>query len=925
MATLRSIALATALATCLAAAGLLAAGRTAGTPAQRRLQPGFVRDPHSASEAAKILSEVRATKDADAAEQRRLDAARGRQLGSAAEPQVGDRGLSPRTFFDEIVERYGAPPRLHQQKYAQGRRLDSETLTEANTQPIRISVNFDTLDEAKVQASPLTRDRYCFRVGDWFRVGAPTAPKPTGNGPDGCTRDAAWHSRDSWCLCIQNDVITQEMYNFVKGAVNEVVNEIPRYLRVKPVQGNLTFTRSEGSYPAMWTHPDYEGEACDANCGKGQHVLVPGSLCDTGVEADAVLSVTMPPPTPGVGGTGTFCASDQNGRPLHLIFAWHQHIPDATFASYNYDYATLRAHYRGLVLHEILHGLGFGTFLWLHSYDSAGNRRHLVEQLRVSDPDDIVYHFLPGTRTSEVAKAHFGCDDESQWKGLPMMGYPPSGRDSHHETRILPEDVMSYGGQDKVSAITLATFEDTGHYLANYSNAGCLHWGRGRGCGFVSSRCVERPVGRLVVGPNVGQDCDRSWSHDDDPESLGRCAAPSCSASATSDGQEACPAECYTGTDAADLACVEPPSGEIEASSGATWVKDLSNTLAQEETTEGRVRALLEAFGPYIVLFGFTFSCGCCLASICCPAGKPWASRRNFYVATTLVLLGGLAIALGGIFLVYNSHKLEGYAATNSILVTAGIGFFTACFASFGIYAVRNDHRWKMRFYFFVGILWLAVFFAASILFTKFVRDVDDMSRASLAQVGESHSGGAWDGHGNEYTQEVYAHMESFACNTYQLCCEPSELLDLKEANGGRRQCTTPHTGTEEDASFVLADPSHKDFCPTISGVHAEFKAAPGICKLLEEVSPDFSLDKCRQDYCTTGLEGYESFISLSVDAFKKNMRWVGGGVGLLAVLMVVQLMNLWRAIGHAKRKAADKAWQVQEQQMILQSIHQQT
>lgn len=35
--------------------------------------------------------------------------------------------------------------------------------------------------------------------------------------------------------------------------------------------------------------------------------------------------------------------------------------------------------------------------------------------------------------------------------------------------------------------------------------------------------------------------------------------------------------------------------------------------------------------------------------------------------------------------------------------------------------------------------------------------------------------------------------MESFACRTYQTCCEPKELFDIKEANGAPRQCKTVH------------------------------------------------------------------------------------------------------------------------------------
>ena len=85
---------------------------------------------------------------------------------------------------------------------------------------------------------------------------------------------------------------------------------------------------------------------------------------------------------------------------------------------------------------------------------------HAFCQVTDSDgSEDVVYHFVKGTRTYEAAKEFFGCADED-WHGLPLMSWPPHGRDSHHETRVMRDDVMSYGDGDAVSAITLATFEE---------------------------------------------------------------------------------------------------------------------------------------------------------------------------------------------------------------------------------------------------------------------------------------------------------------------------------------------------------------------------------------------------------------------------------------------------------------------------------
>ena len=91
---------------------------------------------------------------------------------------------------------------------------------------------------------------------------------------------------------------------------------------------------------------------------------------------------------------------------------------------------------------------------------------------------DEVWFFKKG-RAYELARTYFGCDNSSasDWNGLPLMGRPDMGRASHWETRIMRDDVMSYGGYGVVSSITLAAMEDLGFYLANYSTAQCMAWG----------------------------------------------------------------------------------------------------------------------------------------------------------------------------------------------------------------------------------------------------------------------------------------------------------------------------------------------------------------------------------------------------------------------------------------------------------------
>eukprot|EP00966_Prymnesium_polylepis_P089450 2070962-Prymnesium_polylepis.2 len=127
-----------------------------------------------------------------------------------------------------------------------------------------------------------------------------------------------------------------------------------------------------------------------------------------------------------------------------------------------------------------------------------------------------------------MAKSYFDCHDNASWAGLPLMGKPEQGRASHWETRIMRDDVMSYGNQATVSSITLAAMEDLGFYIANYSAAQCLHWGYQQGCDYVRSRCGQM---REVKHASTGQarkrgDCrgDPFWATHPDEMLAKKCA-----------------------------------------------------------------------------------------------------------------------------------------------------------------------------------------------------------------------------------------------------------------------------------------------------------------------------------------------------------------------------------------------------------------
>jgi len=858
--------------------GFAFAASTVLVTADGRNAIGTSRNLHSVEEAVQILNEIeKLTTQEDLSLPRRLSEIE-------QELPVG-RGLSPRPWFQEVVDRYGALPRQHPQRYS-GRRLS--VLMENNTAPIRFHLNFDTLYEDKVQASPFTKDRYCFREGDWFRIGYP-GEKPIGTGPDGCgDRTTTAVTGNKWCLCTSNDIITEQMRDFVIHATTEVMKEVPQFIAVMPLEDALKFRNFEGSYPAMWQTTGQSGECCDADCQKGLHVVVPESLCTTGIDADAVMSVSMPPPLPGVGGAGTFCSADQHGRPAHLVFQWHRRVTARQFSSLSTE--ELVQTWRGLVLHEAFHGLGFGSGLWRNRYDASGQRLEIIKQLEVEDEDgttDFIYHFVKGTRTYDVAKAYFGCEEEDKWQGLPLMSWPPSGRDTHHETRVLRDDVMSYGdGLEAVSAVTLAALEDTGHYLANYSAAECMWWGKGRGCGFVLRRCTVRPEGEVVTGNEASSHCDRTWSSrysSGNREALEKCIQPFCQ-SRSALGVTTCDVECFTGEDATATCRQVVPAAPVEAAGVVGWAEDLAQQIIEYDVTLESVKNVATMSMAPLCFLSVCWVAKCMF----CPGRQDARMRLLFYMLAGISLLPGVGIIAFGVYVALNWPEFQVFFTVEFIAGVQTLGLAVFFITGFGIFAVYTGHRGKQLCFCVLRTLEVLTLLGTAALAAKFAMDLDNMTTDALSQAGVATSGITTAGFGQRMADRVMQEMLSLSCRTYQVCCEDTELLDMRVANGAPRQCKVAHAGLEDDAGFVLSDPSHLNFCPSVSGVSSRTAFPPFICSWIQ--TPDFTIEGCKEDYCNSGLQGLQNFLSSGVAIYRENMLHCGLGVSFLLAVQLVQL-----------------------------------
>ena len=291
--------------------------------------------------------------------------------------------------------------------------------------------------------------------------------------------------------------------------INQVVSETEGYLRSRTRASNLRLEDSRGIYNHIYLENGIAEEtACARDAKLLYRVPVLDEYCTTGFAADVIFYPVMTQYTPGVGGWGGDAGKDEMGRPVLLVMGWS--IGTTPLVRLRKEQADSP---RGLILHEIVHGLGFSVYNFRDRRDGDGNRDSMVEERDVPDDSEDVW-FVTSQRTLAVARDYFGCPTLD---GLPLMGDNQLGsgsRGSHWETRVMNDEFMAYGDGSMVSGMTIAMLEDLGFYLGNYDNAQCMSWGKKQGCAFVTSRCGERKPfvpaeAEITLSP--GEGCNKHW------------------------------------------------------------------------------------------------------------------------------------------------------------------------------------------------------------------------------------------------------------------------------------------------------------------------------------------------------------------------------------------------------------------------------
>lgn len=281
--------------------------------------------------------------------------------------------------------------------------------------------------------------------------------------------------------CAADDVLTPAKRDYVNNKLMpKAMKMLSSLLRINPVVGNL----NPGS----------------GYCGTPGTPIPPQHSASGVPDTDFIIYVTAAPKSDPNSQTVAWalkCAQDGSNRPTVAHVNWvprrltNAAVPDAI--SEEMDVST--------AVHEICHALGFANPFFPNGYVGLDGTT-IVNPGGVVEAGDSTTApfmkkrtFINSPRVQREVRNHFGCSTAIGAEVEDQGGSGTAG--SHFEKRIYQQNVMS-GISTTVAAypsrMLLAFFEDTGHYIADYSSIenftlGHITFGRGKGCAFLDEKC----------------------------------------------------------------------------------------------------------------------------------------------------------------------------------------------------------------------------------------------------------------------------------------------------------------------------------------------------------------------------------------------------------------------------------------------------
>ncbi len=143
-----------------------------------------------------------------------------------------------------------------------------------------------------------------------------------------------------------------------------------------------------------------------------------------------------------------------------------------------------------VLLHEITHVVIMVPELWHYFRDINGNA--IPHSEIVSEEQDDGLYYITSPKVRAFAQEHFACD---LLIGFPLEDTGSGGSaGSHWDEHYGMSEVMGstiWGGLQYFSNLTLSLMDDSGWYYINYKYSEPFYWGKGTGCDFFISQCVD--------------------------------------------------------------------------------------------------------------------------------------------------------------------------------------------------------------------------------------------------------------------------------------------------------------------------------------------------------------------------------------------------------------------------------------------------
>lgn len=256
---------------------------------------------------------------------------------------------------------------------------------------------------------------------------------------------------------ISKGQITQKQFDSVKNVLDKAVLVYQKILKVQRIFNKITLNPYQ-IYGCNWSD----------------------DVKKNGVEADLIICVKTIFKEGVLANAGSYDVDKTSQRPIIGILGWN---PANVKNIKNEDKGMLST-----AIHEIAHILAFSSSLFPRFVDANFKKLPIDKILRKNAKGR---QMIVTPKVLAAAKKHFNCN---KIEGLEIENEGGDGTaNSHWEERLMFGDFMIGEGstETSISEISLALFEDSGWYQANYFTGGLFLFGKNKGCEIVEEQCIQ--------------------------------------------------------------------------------------------------------------------------------------------------------------------------------------------------------------------------------------------------------------------------------------------------------------------------------------------------------------------------------------------------------------------------------------------------